>query len=181
MRNSLSVLLLSIAILSPSFSSRANVPDYEVVETSSPTPMRAYTYCFSVLPSIAKACNPLDKTHDILTHPETIDKLLTKENFKSPFTPDQITVNTIKHGAREIVVWTFPAPNEITLPLYVAFVPENDHYRYFTFEFSFDENFETGNSWVLGESDGGHRSYGQYPSVADWKEFAELVIAKFLK
>ena len=62
-----------------------------------------------------------------------------------------------------------------------ANVPEKDHYRYFTLEYSFDKNFELGNYWVLGEQiDRAHSNYGQYPTPKDWKEFAEIIIKRFL-
>lgn len=181
MKKSLSTILLSAAIIFPTVITQANVPEKDITEVTSPKDIKPYTYCFIILPEIANACNPFDATSRILTQPATIERFLKKDNLKPPFTPDQITVNTIKHDSREIIVWTFPMPSETTIPLYVAFVPEKDHYRYFTLEYSFDKNFELGNYWVLGEQiDRAHSNYGQYPTPKDWKEFAEIIIKRFL-
>lgn len=180
-KNLLTFILSAIVIFSCS-PVKANVPENSTKENTSNETLKPYTFCFTVLPAFAEACSPMDVTKNILTTPTEVKRILLKDNLSAPYDLNDVEVNTIKHDAREIIVWTLPEPTKTTIPLYVAFVPDNDHYRYFTFEYAMDDNFEFGKKWVLGEqTTKGHRSYGFYDRPEDWTGFVDIIIDKFLK
>lgn len=176
------ILLITALPLSAKTSENIQTPDpADNKETSAELEtLELYPYFYSILPVCASACDPNADSRVLLLDAKRVDNLLTLNGLKSPIEPDQIKVNTRRHGDREIIVWSLPEHSQPTIPLYVAFVSDNGHYRYFTFEYAMNTNFEYGIDYMLGTHDGNmHSSYGLYPRTDNWQEFADIVIKKF--
>lgn len=138
--------------------------------------MRVYDYQYQFLPMLAERAETGDVGMYMLGTPLIADKILKESDIVSPFKPDDITVDTIRHNDDTIIVWTFPEPKEVPIALYIAFVPDNGHYSVYTLEKTFD--FDNNELWVIGGmKTRAHTSYTDTPRPASPQDF----VSKLLK
>ena len=143
-------------------------------QESKPT-MRIYDYQYRLLPMLAERTEIGDAGMYFLGTPLKANEILEQSGIVSPFKPAEIAVDTVSHKDGTIIVWTFPEPKEIPLALYVAFVPENEHYSVYTLEKTLNLGDEE--LWVIGGmTSEAHASYTHIPRPASPRDFtAELL------
>lgn len=130
--------------------------------------LREYDYFFQYLPMIAAQIDDTALAEDVLSDVYIVnDKILASLGFTSPFRDKDITIYPFDNG---IYVWQFPEPKETTLCLYVAFVPGDGEYRYYTLEKSIFV------PWIVGSQAGSvHSSYFDTERPANAAAFVKLL------
>lgn len=134
-------------------------------------PIRLYDYFFRWLPAVAEQARTADADWLFGTPVPVNDEISARNGLRSPFSAADIEVSKLEAGGREMYVWTFPMPTEVPMCRYVAFVPDGDGVRYYTFEKSID------NYWVTGAiSEGTHSNFGGIDTLpADAEAFAKFL------
>jgi len=143
-------------------------------KTDSLRNIKPYQYFFHYLPTIAKELDCHNMADFFLKDPWRVNtKVLRDSGMRSPFTDDQIKVDYMGEG---IYIWRFPEPKEVTECLYVAFIPAEGHYDYYTLEKSIFVD------WMIGSQDeSGHSNYGEAPTPKDPADFLRLIKERALE
>lgn len=131
--------------------------------------MEPYYYFFRYLPMVAQQIHDAGAPFDI----SLINSRIPRANdLISPFADDEISATTVRHGDREITVWTFPEPDDVPLCLYVAFVPAkgDEPSRFLTLEKSFE------NRWVMGmQQADSHSNFGDIDRPSSPEKFVRTL------
>lgn len=144
-----------------------------IAEISAPVQdMRQYYYFFRYLPQIAAQTKEPDEFLDV-----NLMNTLIPEYYKlrSPFANSDIKVDL--DSELNVVVWTFPMPQDVPMCRYIAFVPDgNVGCKVYTLERSFEDR------WVIGlmTAADAHNNFGDtsYPATA--AAFIKILIKKQL-
>ncbi|MDE6632809.1 MAG: tetratricopeptide repeat protein, partial [Muribaculaceae bacterium] len=138
-----------------------------------------YQFEFSFLRDIADTNSPSMDSMDILLNKDNkIFYLLEQIGYYLPEDQKEIKFDVIGEGDEAIVVWTMPAPKEIPLARYIAFVPDKEanNYRLYTLERSLNwDGIDP--VWVLGYTyNNGHSNFGEVPYPSTPEEFVRQVL-----
>ncbi len=186
MKNLLKTIMLSVALLSGAApgafgqgDAGAAMSDSVAVEVPKLT---MYQYEYQLIPMLLGQMGVSQEFLDNLSDVRYLNEfILPMMGATCDFDMSAVSVQRMKRGDKDIVVYTFPTPKRIPDAKYGAIVNTGDKYRYFTLEKSLD------GYWVLGESECSvqnlsHKNYGDVPESETPEMFVDLIDEKgFLK
>lgn len=175
----LSVALLSCGIPAAFGQSDAGeeIPDSVAAEVPKLT---MYQYEYQLIPMLLGQMGVSQEFMDNLSDVRYLNEfILPMMGATCDFDMSAVSVQRMKRGDKDIIVYTFPTPKRIPDAKYGAIVNMGDKYRYFTLEKSLD------GYWVLGESECSvqnlsHRNYGDVPESETPEMFVDLIEEKDL-
>lgn len=139
--------------------------------TEGPDVMKKYTYFFRYLADLCDI-EPGSENEQLLDDVKYINEIMPDYFYDmvSPFKNDEVKLDYFTLDGKKVRVLTFPDPEEIPLCKYVAFIPFDGKFKYYTLEKSLD------NIWVLGGQDGTtHLNYGWAAYPEDAEGFAKIL------
>ena len=177
----LSVGLLSGGVPAAFGQSDASVEMPDSVAAEVPK-LTMYQYEYQLIPMLLGQMGVSQEFLDNLSDVRYLNEfILPMMGATCDFDMSAVSVQRMKRGDKDIVVYTFPTPKRIPDAKYGAIVKMGDKYRYFTLEKSLD------GYWVLGESECSvqnlsHKNYGDVPESETPEMFVDLIDEKgFLK
>lgn len=177
----LSVGLLSGGVPAAFGQSDAGVEMPDSVAAGVPK-LTMYQYEYQLIPMLLGQMGVSQEFLDNLSDVRYLNEfILPMMGATCDFDMSAVSVQRMKRGDKDIVVYTFPTPKRIPDAKYGAIVNMGDKYRYFTLEKSLD------GYWVLGESECSvqnlsHKNYGDVPESETPEMFVDLIDEKgFLK
>ncbi|MDE5608652.1 MAG: hypothetical protein K2I64_06940 [Muribaculaceae bacterium] len=93
--------------------------------------------------------------------------------FRSPYTDEDISVETFEHDGKLIYVWQLPEPQHLREALYVAFFPYEDHYRAVAISIGMNVDWEISTSDELSR-----HTYGRVRRPDSAKDCMEILIQR---
>lgn len=184
MKNLLKTIMLSVGLLSGGVPAAFGEGDASVAMSDSVAAevpkLTMYQYEYQLIPMLLGQMGVSHEFMDNLSDARYLNEfILPMMGAACDFDMSTVSVQRMKRGDKDIIVYTFPTPKWIPDAKYGAIVNMGDKYRYFTLEKSLD------GYWVLGESECSvqnlsHRNYGDVPESETPEKFVDLIESKGL-